>query len=52
MPLSIQSMGASAQLNTAWNIRNITSASTSMPLMGCNSSASRRWPIRLSGGAR
>ena len=31
MPPSIQSMGASAQLNTAWNITNMTAASTSEP---------------------
>ena len=31
MPPSIQSMGASAQLNTAWNITNMTATSTSEP---------------------
>ena len=52
MPPSIQSMGASAQLNTAWNITNMTATSTSSPHTGCSSTASKRANQWLSCGAR
>ena len=39
-PDSIQPMGASAQLNTAWNIRNSSAARNSPPHSGCSSTRS------------
>ena len=51
MPPSIQSIGASAQLNTAWNITNSTAASTTRPATGCSSTASMRAIQGLSFGA-
>ena len=47
------SIGTSAQLNTAWNIRNIVTASTSMPHTGCITTRSMRSLVaRLPTGSR
>ena len=35
-------MGSSAQLNTAWNIKNSVTASSSVPHSGCSTTASMR----------
>ncbi len=50
MPASMPSMSGAAQLNTAWKMRNITTASTTMPATGCSSTASMRAAQRLSRG--
>ena len=39
-PASMASMGTAAQLNTAWNIRNMVPASSSMPHSGCSTTRS------------
>ena len=39
-PDSMASMGTAAQLNTAWNIKNMVAASTSMPHSGCSTTRS------------
>ena len=41
-PASIQPIGASAQLNTAWNMKNSTAASSRGPASGCSTTASMR----------
>ena len=37
---SISAIGHTAQLNTAWNIKNSVAASTNIPHSGCNTTAS------------
>ena len=46
--LSIQPIGASAQANTAWNIRNNTAARITRPATGCMTTASMRSSQRVS----
>ena len=50
MPPSIQSIGAAAQLNTAWNIRNRRASRISGPAAGCSKTRSSR-RVNRSGAA-
>ena len=51
MPALIQATGAWAQLNTAWNTRNISSASSTGPAIGCITIASSRASARSRNGS-
>ena len=47
----VLAIGRDAQLNTAWNTKNSSVASTSMPPTGCISTASARAAARLREGS-
>ena len=52
MPASMRLRGTIAQLNTAWKIRNSTSASSAGPSSGCITMSSSRASARLRSGSR
>ena len=51
MPALIQSIGSFAQLNTAWNTANNSTASSSGPAIGFMTTASRRASARARSGS-